>query len=187
MGQPVLDGRHRSSLNVTLVVCVCAAFAISCEPTSTLPGTALGTYNVTGTLGTNTCGKGLGAPSPWTFTAQMSEDGTIFYWQPSGETAMSSTMSSTTQVNISATVTANVDATEAGAEGPCDLQRTTAVDLTLAASSPPSTFTGSIAYTFQSSTGASTTTDCTDQLSASGGPYDTLPCTATYAITGAIQ
>jgi hypothetical protein len=108
---------------------VCAAFAISCEPSSTLPGTALGTYNVTGTLGANTCGTGLDAPSPWTFTAQMSEDGTTFYWEPSGGTEMSSTMSSTTQVDISTTVTANVDATDAGVEGPCDLQSTTHGDL----------------------------------------------------------
>jgi hypothetical protein len=187
MGQKAIDGRSRSSLHVTIAACVSAAFAISCEPTSTLPGTALGTYNVTGTLGTNTCGTGLNAPSPWTFTAQMSEDGSTFYWEPSGGTEMSSTMTSTTQVDISTTVTANVDATEAGAEGPCDLQSTTTVDLALAASSPPSSFTGSITYTFQASTSVSSTTDCTDQLSASGGPYDTLPCTATYSITGALQ
>jgi len=160
---------------------------MSCGPTSTLPGTALGTYNVVGTLGTNTCGSSLGAPSPWNFTVQMSKDGSTLYWEPSTGTELSSTMASATSVNITSVVTANADPTEAGVEGPCDLQSTTAIDLTLAASSPPSTFTGTIAYTFTASTGASSTTDCTDQLAASGGPYATLPCTANYTITATHQ
>jgi hypothetical protein len=159
---------------------------MSCS-SNALPGTPLGTYNVTGALGTNTCGAGLGAPNPWTFTAQMSEDGTTFYWEESGGTAVSSTMSSATQVDITTTETANVDASDAGVEGPCDLTSTTVIDLTLSTGSPPSTFTGSITYSFAVATGASTATDCTDQLSSSGGSYDTLPCTASYSLTGSHQ
>src|SRR5580693_8769234 len=71
--------------------------ASACNP-QTLPGTQLGTYNVTGALGANTCGSGLGAPSPWTFTVQMSEDTsttpTTLYWLSSDGTELSSTMSS---------------------------------------------------------------------------------------------
>jgi hypothetical protein len=181
-----VDGRVRS-LHVTLAGCVMAAMAMSCGPTSALPGTALGTYNVTGTLGTNTCGSSLNAPSPWNFTVQMSEDGTTFYWLPSTGDELSSTMASTTSVSISSVETANVDTTDAGVEGPCDLSSTTAISITLAANSPPSTFTGSVTYTFAASTGASSTTDCTDQLASSGGPYETLPCTTTYSMTGAHQ
>jgi hypothetical protein len=164
-----------------------AAMTMSCGPTSTLPGTSLGTYNVTGTLGTNTCGSSLGAPSPWNFTVQMSEDGSTFYWEQSGGTELSSTMASATSVSISSVVTANVDTTEAGVEGPCDLQNTTAIDLTLASGSPPSTFKGTITYTFTAATGASSATDCTDQLAASGGPYATLPCTTSYSVTAGHQ
>jgi len=174
-------------LPVTVAACALAAATMSCGPTSTLPGTALGTYNVTGTLGTNTCGSSLGAPSPWNFTVQMSEDGTTFYWDPSTGTELSSTMASTTKVSIASTATANVDSTDAGVEGPCDLSSSTSINLTLAADSPPSSFSGSIVYTFAASTGASSTTDCTDQLAASGGPYTTLPCTASYTITATHQ
>jgi hypothetical protein len=173
---------------VTVFASVIGAFTMSCSSSpSPLPGTSLGTYNVTGTLGTNTCGAGLGAPSPWTFTAQMSEDGTSLYWEMSGGSEVWGTMSSATQVNITSIDTANVDTSEAGVAGPCDLTGTTALDLTLAASSPPSTFTGTISYTFAAATGVSSTTNCTDQLSVSGGPYDTLPCTATYSLTGTHQ
>jgi hypothetical protein len=159
----------------------------ACDPPADLPGTSLGSYSVSGTLVTNTCGAGLALPNPWTFTAQMSEDGTSLYWEISGSSAVSGTMSSANQVNITAVDTANVDASDAGVEGPCDLTSSTAMDLTLAAGSPPPTFTGTVTYTFTAATGVSSTTDCTDQLSASGGPYDTLPCTASYSLSGARQ
>jgi hypothetical protein len=130
---------------------------------------------------------GLGAPSPWTFTVQMSEDGTTLYWEMSDGILLSSTMSSPTQVNIESVQTANVDASEAGVPGPCDLTGTTAIELTLASEMPPSTFTGTITYTFAAATGVSSMTDCTDQLSSSGGAYDTLPCTAVYSVAGTRQ
>jgi hypothetical protein len=165
------------------------ASAIFCSPaTSSLPGTSLGTYNVTGTLQGNTCGAGLAAPNPWTFTAQMSEDGTVFYWllTSSGSEA-SGTLTSSTAATITSIQTANVDAPDAGLEGPCNLQSTTTIDLTLATGSPPATFAGTISYTFAAATGVSSTNDCTDQLSASGGTYDTLPCTASYVLAGTHQ
>jgi hypothetical protein len=163
-----------------------AWLSVSCAAPATLPGTSLGTYNVTGMLGINTCGAGLGAPSPWTFTTQMSEDGTTLYWETSEGTELSGTMASATEVSISSILTANVDTTEAGA-GPCDLQNTTVLDLALAAGASPSSFTGTITYTFAAATGVSSSVNCTDQLSASGGPYDTLPCTASYSLAGTQQ
>jgi hypothetical protein len=169
------------------MACGLAACGAACAAPTPLPGTSLGTYNVTGTLETNTCGAGLGAPNPWTFTAQMSEDGTTLYWEIAGGGELSNTMSSSTQVSITSVETANVDGSDAGVEGPCNLQNTTALVLTLAASTPPSTFTGTLTYTFVAATGVSSTTDCTDQLSTSGGPYDTLPCTASFSLTGTRQ
>ncbi len=169
------------------VACAIAASAMSCAAPTALPGTSLGTYNVTGTLSSNSCGAGLGAPNPWTFTAQMSEDGTTLYWEMTGGSELSSTMSSATQVSITSIATANVDGTDGGVAGPCDLENTTALDLTLAAGSPPSTFTGTITYSFAAATGVSTATNCTNQLTASGGSYDTLPCTASYSLAGTHQ
>lgn len=173
-----------------------ALLTLSCDAPPQLPGTQLGTYNVIGTLGTNTCGTGLGAPSPWDFTVQLSEDTTTspttFYWLPSVGSQLSNGMTSTTKVSISSTVTSNIggsEATDASAavEGPCDLQQSTQLDLTLGLGSPPTTFTGSLTYTFVTSTGVSTTSDCTDELTSSGGQFDTLPCTTTYTLTAGHQ
>jgi hypothetical protein len=161
-------------------------FELGCNPSSTLPGTALGTYSVTGTLGSNLCGSNLGAPSNWDFTVQLSQDGSTLYWEWSDGTQLSNTLTSSTTATLTSATTANVDGTEAG-EGPCNLESTTSIELTLGAGSPPGSFSGSITYTFAAATGVSTTTDCTDQLSASGGTYDTLPCSATYALTATRQ
>ena len=180
-----------------------ALLSASCNPVS-LPGTPLGTYNVAGALGTNTCGSGLGAPSPWNFTVQMSEDSsttpTTLYWLSNDGTQLSSTMSSATQVTITQTVSTNPDAVppmDAGPDAPaavtnggpgaCDLQQNTTLALTLAAGAPPATFSGTMTYTFQSATGVSSASNCTDQLAASGGTYNTLPCTASYSLTASHQ
>jgi hypothetical protein len=177
-----------STFGLSLCLLLAAASVLSsCGPSPGLPGTSLGTYNVSGALVTNTCGAGLGLPNPWTFTAQMSEDGTSLYWEMAGGSSVSGAMSSSTQVNITAIDTANVDTSEAGVAGPCDLTGTTVMALALATGSPPPAFTGSISYTYAAATGVSSTTNCTDQLSASGGQYDTLPCTASYSLTGTRQ
>jgi len=179
-------------LRRSALLCVLAAagatlfFALSCDPPTPLPGTALGTYNVTGTLVTNTCGTTLGAPNPWTFSTQMSEDGTTLYWEETNSPMLTGTMTSATEGSITSTETANVDATEAG-PGLCDLQNATTIGVTLGPGSPPSSFTGTISYVFSAAAGISTTNNCTDQLTASGGSYDTLPCTVTYSLSGASQ
>jgi hypothetical protein len=187
MTEPRVESRSLSRLLVSVAALTTATLGTTCSPASPLPGTPLGGYNVTGALQGNTCGAGLGAPNPWSFSVQMSEDGTTFYWELSGGSEVSGTVSSTTQVSITSIQTANVDAPDAGLEGPCNLQSTTAINLTLATSSPPATFTGTVSYTFAAATGVSSMNDCTDQLSASGGTYDTLPCTATYSLTGTRQ
>jgi hypothetical protein len=122
----------------------------------------------------------------------MSEDGTVFYWLlsssvSSSESEASGTLTSSTEATITSIQTANVDAPDVGLEGPCNLQNTTTINLTLATGSPPATFAGTISYTFAAATGVSSTNDCTDQLSASGGMYDTLPCTASYVLAGTHQ
>jgi|HubBroStandDraft_5_1064220.scaffolds.fasta_scaffold757005_1 hypothetical protein len=180
------SSRHGPSRHAWLLAVASALFALGCSSAAPLPGTALGTYNVTGTQQTNTCGTGLGAPNPWTFTAQMSEDATTFYWLMNDGTEMSGTMTSSTAVTLQSTLTANVDGNEAG-PGSCDLTSVSGLSLTLATTSPPSTFTGTLSYQFSAATGVSDTNDCTDQLSASGGMYDTLPCAVSYSLTATRQ
>src|SRR5262249_23665202 len=61
----------------------------------------------------------------------------------------------------------------------CTIVRADALDATLGGD-PVTTFSGSLAYTFS----ATADSDCTDQLAASGGGYETLPCTVNYTLVG---
>ena len=146
-----------------------------------LPGSMLGTYSVTGTMETNTCGNGLGAPSPWDFSIQMSEDGTTLYWSwMDGTPALYNVLNAQSRATLTAIETANVDGTADGGLGPCTMIRDDTLQVALGSGSPPATFTGSINYAFAVASGA----NCADQLGVAGGSYDTLPCALSYTITG---
>jgi hypothetical protein len=143
----------------------------------------LGTYAVTANLGPNSCGTGLGAPSPWNFDVQMSEQGTTLYWSNlDGNPPLSSALSSDS-ATLTTTESADVDTAPDGGAGPCTMTRTDTVQVHLSPGSPPPTFQGSMEYDFSAPAGA----DCSDQLSANGGMYDVLPCTMTYSISGTRQ
>ena len=149
-----------------------AAFGVlgaACKETA-LPGTMLGTYAVSAQSQTNSCG--LGAPDPWQFDVQMSEDGVLLYWSWLDGTPPLSAPLSGTMVTLLASQQANVD----GGLGPCNLERDDDVQITLGSGSPPTTFTGTIRYSFSAASGS----DCADQLLSAGGQYASLPCTVTY-------
>jgi hypothetical protein len=153
-----------------------ALLAAACASTA-LPGTQLGTFNVTGQSTTNTCG--LGAPNPWTFDVQLSQSGSTLYWSwMDGSAPLSGPVSADAQASIEDSVAGNVDGTEASL-GPCTLDRADNLQLDLGAGF----FTGTISYSYTIAAGA----DCTDQLSGSGGTFETLPCTVTYSVTAAKQ
>jgi hypothetical protein len=165
---------------------VIAIFTGACVPENSLPGTSEGTFSVAGTLGTNSCGSGVGASNPWDFTVELSEDdSTLYLAQSDGSDEISGTLSSTS-ATLTSTVTSNVDGSDAGA-GTCDLTQVTTYALKLSSASSPSSFTGSATYTYSVATGLSTSANCTDQLASSGGEYSTLPCTITYSLTGTRQ
>jgi hypothetical protein len=158
----------------------------ACVTSASLPGTALGNYKVVGTLGTNTCGSGIDAQNPWNFTVSMSKDGTTIYLANSdGSDEVSGTLDDTdsTSVTLISAVTENVDGTATTA-GTCNLTLSTTFDLTLGSDDPPKTFKGNSTYDYAVATGVSSTTNCTDQLSSSGGKYATLPCKVTYSLKG---
>jgi hypothetical protein len=163
------------------------ALVAACTAQTALPGAALGTYNVTGTLGSNTCGSSLGASNPWTFSVNLSKDGTTLYWEDtSGSGQLSGTMSASGMATLTSTITANVDGSEAGA-GACYLQDTQTIGLTLANGSTPSSFSGTFVYAFAVATTVATSVNCGDQLASAGGPYTTLPCTVNYSLKATRQ
>lgn len=165
---------------------VIGALAAGCG--NSLPGTVLGTYEVTANAGANTCG--LGAPSERQFWVEISEKTTAtsstLYWSwldhtpiASGPLAPISSSDATLQATLTASQTGNVDGTTAG-DGPCTMSRNDALVVALGAGAPPASFSGTMSYAFAAATGA----DCSDQLTASGGAYEALPCTVSYTITG---
>ena len=145
-----------------------------------MPGNMLGTYKVVGQSQTNSCG--LGAPNPWTFDVQLSEQQTTLYWDwMDGSPLLSGTVSQT-QATIDTNATVNADSTDAGL-GPCNLQATSALTLTLGSGAPPGSFTGTMSYTYAPTSGST----CTDVLAPAGGMYNALPCSLSYTVTATRQ
>jgi len=159
-----------------------AALLFACEDT-TLPGNPVGSFAVTGTLMTNSCGSGLAPPNPWTFNVALSRSQSTLYWSTlDGSPMLSGSIDGTLTASITASNSANVDATDAGA-GPCDMQRNDTIKITLATGVPTPSFSGTVEYDFAAVSGA----DCTDQLTAAGGMYAALPCTMTYSLAATRQ
>jgi hypothetical protein len=152
------------------------ALVAACSSTA-LPGTQLGTFKVTATSSSNTCG--LGAPNPWTFDVQLSQSGSTVYWSwMDGSATLSGPVDTQSHASIQDSLAGNVDGTDA-ALGPCTLDRADDLELNLGNGS----FTGTVSYSFTPAAGAS----CADQLTTSGGQFDTLPCTVTYSVSAAKQ
>jgi hypothetical protein len=163
-----------------------------------MPGTPLGTFNVTGTLASNTCGAGQNAPNPWTFQVQLSLDGSVLYWWDgdAGDPYLSGVLSGgvasfddsetgydPADASASCAQTSNGNWYNPQTSAPCTppagctMTRSDAYAITLG--STKTTFTGTLGYTFTVASGS----DCSSQLSSAGGTYDVLPCTLTYSLT----
>jgi len=147
-----------------------------------MPGQVLGIYSTAGTLTGNTCGAGLGAPSPWNFNVELSRETPLLYWNTMDGSPLLSGEIDDGTVNMTASSGGNVDATLDGAPGPCTMERDDSLTLAIDATSTnaPSGFTGTLTYSFSAVAGS----NCADQLSANGGLYDTLPCTVSYGLNG---
>jgi hypothetical protein len=63
------------------------------------------------------------------------------------------------------------------------MTRSDELALSIDTTTTPKTFTGTLTYGFAIVAGS----DCSDQLSAQGGTYDTLPCTVSYSLSASYQ
>jgi hypothetical protein len=164
-------------LGTPLPSALCSLLVASC---GNLPGTTFGTYSVTGTLDSNTCGPGIGAPNPWEFSVLLSESGMILYWSwMDGSALLSGPVTVGGHASLTSYEVENVDTRDGGVQGPCNMQRNDQIDLTLAVGTPPPSFQGTASYVFSVQEGA----NCDDQLRASGGMYSQLPCSVSYTLT----
>jgi hypothetical protein len=162
----------------TVFVVVLAPTGAGCGG-GAMPGHLLGTYKVVGQSKTNSCG--LGAPNPWTFDVQLSQQQTTLYWDwLDGSPLLSGTLSRGAQpsTTITDSATINADSTDAGL-GPCTLDTASSMQIALGEGVPPDGFTGTLSYGYTPASGAT----CTDVLTTAGGMYEQLPCTVTYTVT----
>jgi hypothetical protein len=148
-----------------------------------LPGDTLGTYEAEGTLLSNSCGLGIGAPNPWAFDVLLSQTGSTLFWSWQDGSPLLSGPLNGSHATLTAYEVDNVDTRDGGIMGPCDLERNDDLSLTMGEGSPPASFSGSVSYTFSVQVGA----NCSDQLSAAGGMYDKLPCSVSYTVTATHQ
>ena len=124
-----------------------AILAHGCGSSESMPGTALGTFGITATITTNSCGTGLDAPSPWTFDIELSKDDSTLYWRQDGST-VSATLNSSSTATFPGTLTSQVTGNDAGTGG-CTMTRTDSTTVKLGATSADvTTLTGTISFSF---------------------------------------
>lgn len=160
-----------------------SAFGLFAVTQCAMPGNTLGIYHVDASVQTNTCGAGLGAPSPWKFNVELSLAATKLYWNSMDGSPLLVGEISGKAVSLDDTEGGSADSAPDGAPGPCTMERVETISLTLDSSSKPRSFNGTLTYAFSVVSGS----DCSDQMSAQGGIYDTLPCTLTYGVAGSFN
>lgn len=139
------------------------------------PGTSLGTYAVTGTLGGQTCGASMQAIDPWTFDVRLSRSGSTLFWLQDSSPALSGTIDP--KGNVSITTSEIFTPTESDGGGPyCGVVRSDTFTAALGTAADPANFTGTIAYHYTLDDGS----DCGGLLA---GQFDTLPCDVSYTLT----
>jgi hypothetical protein len=170
-------------LRSTLLISLALAFT-GCNLAADLPGDYLGSYTVTGTLASNSCGSGVGAEESVKLSVDMSLDDDTLYLEQTGsddtEVATGEVDSDDgTTATLTNVVTTNVKDVY-GNVGPCNLTVSTTYDLVLNDASASQSFAGVASITYAAATSVSSTTNCTSQLASEGGKFATLPCTVEY-------
>ena len=142
------------------------------------PGEALGLFSVTGNLGDDTCGAdSLNAPAKWSFQVKLSREGTTLYWLNGKEAIVgdideSGSFAFETHLDLPL-------AEKRGAAKGCTIVRNDSANGALRASE--SEFKGTLSYAYA----ATADSDCGEFSSGTSGLPLALPCSMTYALTGA--
>lgn len=151
------------------------------------PGAALGTFHVTATLTSSTCGA---VPDPWEFDVRLSHEGSRLYWIQGGA-PISGLVDDSAKVVLSATdqhVLRPADAKTKTAA--CSVLREDQLDVALAGDSEApladvsdtTRLAGKLVYRFSPTSGS----DCTDQTTELGGDFAALPCEVQYDVAASV-
>jgi hypothetical protein len=152
------------------------------------PGTKLGTFHVNAKLRSSTCGK---TPDPWEFDVRLNHDRSVLYWIQGGAPIQGNMDASATSELHAQTVYDVRAADEKRKLAVCSVSRDDELNVTLNGAdakpvgdfSQTAGFSGGISYTFAPVSGS----DCTDQLTDSGGGFDALPCRIEYVLVGTLS
>jgi hypothetical protein len=148
------------------------------------PGESLGAFHVTAKLVSTTCGK---TPDPWEFDVRLRHEKTTLYWVQ-GDAPISGLVDPAARAVLKSSATQTLRAANPKAQmAACAMARADVLDLVLAPIAVPVTdlqpttsFKGSLTYRFAATEGS----ECEDQLAASGGDFDVLPCDVKYDLDG---
>ncbi len=142
------------------------------------PGDAIGFFSVTGKLGDDTCGaESLSAPATWSFQVKLSRDGSTLYWLNGreaivGDIDKSGSFAFETHLDLPL-------AEKHGAAKGCTIVRSDAASGALASSE--ASLKGKLSYAYA----ATADSDCAEFVTGTSGLPLALPCSMTYALSGA--
>jgi hypothetical protein len=147
------------------------------------PGEPLGTFKVTGTLVSSTCGA---TPNPWLFDVKLRHQATTTLYWVQGDAPISGMIDPLARSIMKASDTRTVREADAKKKlAACNMVREDTVDLVLSPVvtpvtdvKPATTFKGTLKYRFSVTEGS----QCEDQLTESGGDFATLPCEVSYEL-----
>ena len=137
------------------------------------PGTSLGTYAVTGTLKTQSCGASMQTQieDPWDFDVRLSRSGTTLFWLQAAAPPISGIVDPSGNVTLTTSQEYDLSTNDAGTG--CSVLRTDTFKAALGTAADPTDFTGTITYHYELAQGA----QCGGLLA---GQFDVVPCDVSY-------
>ena len=147
------------------------------------PGTDLGSFQVTATLTSSTCGEGaLGAGSTWEFEVQLARGDSALFWNNGAEVITGALDEDRQSFSFQSAVEVDMRTEEDLGKPPCAVRRDDNASGVLdSADDPVHGFTGTLGYAFSPTEDS----ECSDLLPPSEAPvFAALPCSMAYAVEG---
>lgn len=142
------------------------------------PGDAIGSFSVVGKLQDDSCGAdNLSAPAKWSFELKLSRKGSTLYWL-NGREAIVGDIDRSGRFSFETRIEVPLSEQRGAVKG-CTMVRRDSASGTLASSEDE--LSGKLSYSYAAAQGS----ECAEYaLGAEGQPL-TLPCTLSYALSGA--
>ncbi len=170
-------------LVLLLTISMTLALCLACEPLRPpSDGTLVSNFAINATLQSNSCAPGYNPTSPTTFMASLRASGSSATWSAAGSSVTGTASGNTIHVVAHSSMSPFTNCVIDQAETIDATYTTTPTDSGMPdAGSHSATITGTDTITLSTSSGP----PCAAVLLINGGVYPMLPCTATFAFTGA--